>query len=238
MATAASNAQAWEVTDELAPVKMKGTFNNGQWSFTNGAENLKEYVAFAGTFLTPQAIGKVAPQNLHGTAETDYFIITHPLFVAQAERLALFHQQKNGLRTLVVTTEQVFNEFGGGQGDPSAIRDFVKMYYDKYRATWDEKGKYLLLFAKASFDYKARVQNNTNYVPSYQSATTLDPLGTYTSDDYFGFLDDAENINSSLIMNALDIGIGRVPVRTCRMLKPLLLPHIPRHPNSTNTKFT
>src|SRR5690606_15637374 len=104
--------------------------------------------------------------------------------------------------------------FSGGQPDPTAIRDYVKLYYDKYRATWGEKRKYLLLFGKASFDYKARVQNNTNYVPAYQSPTALDPLGTYTSDDYFGFLDDAEDINSVLVMNGLDVGIGRVPVRT------------------------
>lgn len=214
VATSSANTEVWEVTDGLTPVRMRGMFSNGQFTFTNGAENLKEYVAFAQNLLTPQAVGKVAPQNLHGTTETDYFIITHPSFVAQAERLALFHQQKNGLRTLVVTTEQVFNEFGGGQGDPTAIRDFVKMYYDKYRATWGERGKYLLLFGKASFDYKARVQNNTNYVPAYQSATSLDPLGTYTSDDYFGFLDDAEDINSVLIMNGVDVGIGRLPVRT------------------------
>ena len=29
--------------------------------------------------------------------------------------------------------------------------------------------KYLLLFGDASFDYKDRITNNTNFVPAYQS---------------------------------------------------------------------
>ncbi|HEY0749823.1 MAG TPA: type IX secretion system sortase PorU, partial [Chitinophagaceae bacterium] len=47
----------------------------------------------------------------------------------------------------------------------------------------------------------------------YETVSSLDPLGTYTSDDFFGFLDDHENINSGLILNLLDIGIGRIPVK-------------------------
>lgn len=211
--------QVWDVTDVLTPVKMQGNFSNNQVLFTNDAQHLREYVAFAQTFLTPEAIGPVAPQNLHSTTETDYFIITHPQFAAQAQRLAGFHQDKGGLRTLVVTAEQVFNEFAGGQPDPTAIKDFLKMYYDRYRGTWDQKEKYLLLFGKASFDYKDRVANNTNFVPSYQSPSSLDPLSTYTSDDFFGFLDDAEDINSVLVMNGLDLGIGRVPVRSAEEAK-------------------
>ncbi|MBD0331459.1 MAG: type IX secretion system sortase PorU, partial [Chitinophagaceae bacterium] len=50
-----------------------------------------------------------------------------------------------------------------------------------------------------------------NYVPAYQSASSFDPLATYTSDDFFAFLDDDENINSGLINNQLDIGVGRIP---------------------------
>ena len=98
-------------------------------------------------------------------------------------------------------TDQVFNEFSSGIPDPTAIRDFVKIYYDRYRSTWSQSGKYLLLFGKASFDYKNRLANNTNMVPCYESLSSLDPLSTYTSDDFFGFLDDNEDINSSVVAN-------------------------------------
>lgn len=213
------NTQVWDVTDVLHPVKMNTVLSVNQARFTNDAQRLREYVAFSNIFLLPKSEGKIANQNLHNTTEKDFLIITHPEFLQEAQRLASFHQQQNGLRTLVVTTEQVYNEFSSGTADPTAFRDFVKMYYDKFRSTWLQSGKYLLLFGKASFDYKNRINNNTNYVPAYESVNSLDPLATYTSDDFFGFLDDNEDINSSLVINQLDIGIGRIPSKNVQEAK-------------------
>jgi hypothetical protein len=204
-------SQVWDVTDPLQPVRMNTTLAANQLRFVNNVQRLREYVIFSSQFLVPQNAGRVANQNLHQAVEKDFLIITYPEFIGQAERLAAFHRQKNNLRTLVVTTEQVFNEFSSGAPDPTALRDFVKMYYDRFRSTWNQSGKYLLLFGKASFDYKTRLNNNTNLVPAYQSFSSLDPLSTYTSDDFFGFLEDHEDINSGLVVNTLDLGIGRVP---------------------------
>lgn len=206
--------QIWDVSNPLSPMKMNTSLANSSITFFNEAQSLHEYVAFSTTLLTPQAIGKVANQDLHHTTETEYLIITHPDFLVQAQRLAQFHRQRNSLRVIVVTAEQVFNEFSGGIADPAAIRDFVKMYYDKYKAAGSGSPEYLLLFGKASVDYKNRIPNNTNLVPCYQTINSLDPLSSYTSDDFFGFLDDGEDINSGFIINTLDIGIGRIPARS------------------------
>lgn len=210
--------QVWDVTDPFLPIMMQGALSGNTFSFGNEATQLHEYMGFSKS-LASEAIGAVPAQDLHNTAETDYIIITHPLFVAQAQRLAQFHQDRNGLRATVVTTDQIFNEFSAGVPDPAALRDFVKMYYDKYRATWPQSPKYLLLFGRGSFDYGDRITGNTSFVPAYESAASLDPLGTYTSDDFFGFLDDAEDINSLSIINNLDIGIGRVPAKNAEDAK-------------------
>src|SRR5690606_12806639 len=53
----------------------------------------------------------------------------------------------------------------------------------------------------------------TNLVPAWENNISLDPLSTYASDDFFGFLDDDEDINSGSMINLLDIGIGRVPAK-------------------------
>lgn len=206
--------QVWDVTDSQNPARMTGTLSAGTFRFSNDALRLREYICFSGAFRTPQAAGRVANQNLHATTEKDFLIVTYPDFLDQAERLAQFHQQRNGLRTVVVTTEQVFNEFASGAPDPTAIRDFAKLYRDRYAATWAGSGRYLLLFGRGSFDYKNRLLNNTSLVPVYESVSSLDPLSTYTSDDFFGFLDDHEDINTGVVVNLLDIGIGRVPARS------------------------
>ncbi|MBA2745567.1 MAG: type IX secretion system sortase PorU [Flavisolibacter sp.] len=211
VANADAQSQVWDVTNPLHPERMLASFNGSLLRFSNSTSRLREYIAFSSQFLSPVNAGKVANQNLHQSTPKDYLIITHPDFLSQAHRLAQFHQDKSNLATLVVTTDQVFNEFASGIPDPTAIRDFVKMYYDRYGSTWTQKGKYLLLFGKASFDYKQRLKNNTNLVPAYESFSSVDPLSTYTSDDFFGFLEDQEDINSGVIINTLDIGIGRVP---------------------------
>ncbi len=213
LGNADASTQVWDVTDPLRPVKMNTTLNGNQLRFTNETQRLREYACFSSAFLVPTAVGRVNNQNLHASVEKDYLIVSHPDFLAQAERLAQFHQQI-GLRTLVVSTEEVFNEFSGGTPDPTAIRDFVKMYYDRYRSTWAQTSKSLLLLGRASFDYKNRVAGNSNFVPAYESVNSTDPLATYTSDDFFGFLDDFEDINSSVVLNELDLGIGRIPCRT------------------------
>ncbi|MDP4264611.1 MAG: type IX secretion system sortase PorU [Bacteroidota bacterium] len=211
---ATTGTQVWDITDPLNPLRMPGTLNGNQYRFVNTCNRLREYAAFnPGNVLAPVAAGAMANQNLHNASPVDYIIVVYLPFLAQAQRLAQFHQQQNGLRTLVVTTQQVFNEFGSGSPDPAAIRDFAKMYYDKYGANPADKLKYLLLLGDASYDFKDRISNNTNFVPAWENNFSLDPLATYASDDFYGFLDDNEDINSGAIVNTLDIGIGRVPVK-------------------------
>lgn len=214
VANADQTTQVWDVTDPLTPVKMLANLQGTDLRFANSCEQLKEYVAFnSSNLLRPAAIGKIPNQDLHGLASTDFIIVTTQTLLPQAQRLADFHRAKNNFKYAIVTTDQAYNEFSSGVPDPSAIRDLVKMFYDRSAASPANRPKYLLLFGDASFDYKDRVNNNTNLVPAYENPNSLDPLGSYTSDDFFGFLDDNEDINSTIIINQLDIGIGRVPAK-------------------------
>lgn len=211
ISNANAGVQVWDVTNPLEPIRMAGVVSGSNFNFTNNSTVLREYISFATTgFLQPIAIGKVVNQDLHKVMLADLIIITHPSLLAQAQRLSNYHQQRDGLNSIVVTAEQVFNEFASGTPDPTAIRDYVKMFYDRAGSDTTKRPKYLLLFGDASFDYKDRIKNNTNLVPAYESDNSLDPLSTYTTDDYFGFLDDADNINASGTF-LLDIGIGRIP---------------------------
>jgi hypothetical protein len=102
------------------------------------------------------------------------------------------------MSVLVVKLQDIYNEFSSGASDITAIRDFIKMLYDK--ATTGHEPRYLLLFGDASYDYKDRIANNSNYVPTWESTESLNPIGSSISDDYFGLLDDDTMV---------DIGIGR-----------------------------
>lgn len=208
-----SNLQIWDISDPLAPVKINGTLNGNTYSFSRDAATLHEFAAFDGSnYNTPDFAGKTGNQNLHGLGQADYIIITHPDFTDAAGKLADFHRQHDNLRVVVATTSQVYNEFGSGSKDPAAIRDFLRMFYDRAGNDSTQMPRYALLLGDASFDYKYRLPGNTGFVPTFQSAQSADVDYSYTGDDFFAFLDDNENAENYNISNTLDIGIGRLPV--------------------------
>lgn len=219
---APAGMQVWDVTNALEPVRMQGAVTGSEWRFVNECSRLREYIAFSNTgYLTPVKVGAVTNQNLHGSSMPQYIIITHPNLLGQANRLAQYHQQRDNLASIVVTVNQVYNEFSSGSPDPTALRDFVKMYYDRAGGDSSKAPKYLLLFGDASFDYKTRISNNTNLVPAWESPASLDPLSTYTSDDFFGLLGDNDDINGTGTY-LLDIGIGRIPAKSEREAKAMV----------------
>lgn len=209
---AGSTTRIWDITDPAMPSGVNVNLTGTELRFVQDCGILHEYIAFNNTgFLTPVTIGKISNQNLHAVIPANLMIVTHPALLAAARRLADHHLQHDQMNVAVVTTSQVYNEFSSGSPDPAAIRDFIKMYYDKASNDTARRPAYLLLFGDASYDYKNRLPDNTNLVPAYQSRQSLNPLTTYTSDDYFGFLEDHEDINSLSFVNTLDIGIGRIP---------------------------
>ena len=215
IAGATSSFQVWEVTDPLQPVKQNVTYHENNISFGALTSNLNEYIIFndAG-LIVPEKPIKIQNQNLHALGAVDFLIISHPAFISEARRLADLRTSHDGLRVEVVTPGEIYNEFSSGKQDVTAIRDFIKYIYD--RGGKGDKLQNVLLFGKGSFDYKDRIERNTNYVPIYSSRNSLHPINSYSSDDYYGFMDEnegewPESGNGDYLM---DVGIGRLPVKT------------------------
>ena len=215
LAGASTQCVIWDVTDPVNVKKQGGTLNGSNFVFRIPTDSLHEFIAFnGGIFLTPVSFGAVDNQNLHGIASADLVIVTAPEFLTQAQRLGDHHQSHDTMSVAVVTTTQVYNEFSSGAQDVSAIRDFMKMLYDRNLST-THLPKYLLLFGDASYDNKHRIYLNTDYVVSFQSDNSLDPTSSFMADDFFGFLDTTEgNWADGDVFALLDIGIGRVPVKS------------------------
>lgn len=211
---ASSSSTVWDVTNGQVPVLMSGSMAGGTYSFIQDATRLHEYALMNSTNLyKPTYLGQVANQDLHGSGHTDCIIVTNPLFLTQATQLATLHQNHDGLRVVVATTDQVYNEFSSGIQDISAIRDFARMFYDRAGSDSTQLPRYLLLFGGASYDYKNRLANNSNFVPVFESANSINDLNSFSTDDFYGFLDSNEYIEGPGI-NALDIAVGRLPARS------------------------
>lgn len=206
----------WDVTNRHAPKNVNGNLSGSTYSFQLGVDSLREFVSFDNqAFTTPVNVGSIDNQNLHGLPQADYLIVTHSDFTAQANRLADLHRS-TGLKVHVVTTNQVFNEFSSGMLDPTAIRSFGKMFYDRAVSNPSTSPKYLLLFGDGTYDPKNRLPNNNNYVPTYQVLNSESHINALVTDDYYGLYDLNESISPS---DLVDIGVGRLLISNSAMAK-------------------
>lgn len=217
ISNANSDTRVWDVTDPKNAVLMQGSLNGNTYTFSQYADELHWFMVMNNTNLdAPTYVGTIPNQNLYGSAAVDYIIVTYPDFKPAAEKLAEFHRQRTGMRVIVATTTQVYNEFSSGGQDISAIRDFARMFYDRAGMNEKDMPKYLLLMGDASYDYKDRINNNTNFAPTFEAMESFNFLETYSNDDFFGFLDENEEIERYDIVNALDIGVGRIPAKSLK----------------------
>jgi hypothetical protein len=220
LADVPSNTRIWDITNPLQPIEQKTAVSGNNLYFGAITGELKEFIAFSNTdYLIPEKAMKIPNQNLHASQGIDFLIITHPDFLSEARRLANLREQQDGYTVQVVTTTQIYNEFSSGKQDVTAIRDYIKFIYDQ--GSIGDRLQNVLLFGKGSFDYKDRIDRNTNYVPIYSSRNSLHPISSYSSDDYYGFMDDDEGewTESGSGDYLMDIGVGRLPVKSAEEAK-------------------
>ena len=210
ISNANSETVVWDITNRNEIKKVPAIISGSSLEFKTSVSELKEFVAFnpSGNFPVPKD-ESIENQNLHKIKNVDYIIVAHKDFHPYAQKLADLHFQYDGLTTIIVTPEQIYNEFSYGHKDATAIRSFAKMIYDRNGGI-----KYLLLFGDGSYDNKVLLPNrNSKYeILTWQTEHSLNDNSSYVSDDYFGFLDDNEG--SSHHQDKLDIAIGRFPVNS------------------------
>ena len=214
----AVSPQVWDVTVPYAPQSIDAEWSGGKLSFVSPQASLREYVAFdaAATFLSPIVVGPVSNQNLHALSRADLVIVSPPLFMDEAKRLGEFHVEHDSLSYLVVQPAHIYNEFSSGTPDATAIRRFMKMFYDRANGDESLRPRYLLLFGDGSYDNRRVTEEWASYdypfLITFQGDESVDEKDNFVTDDYFGFLHDDEG--ADLYRATLDIGIGRFPVRT------------------------
>jgi len=199
----------WDVSNPLAPMLQENVLSGGNLVFATNEVAEKRYVLFKPEAALPvNGWTNIPNQNVHAAADADMLIITSPVFMAQAQALADYHAEKDGMQSLVVDVTEIYNEFSTGTPDPTGIRDFIRMVYRRSAG----KLKYLTLFGRSSFDFRNILGYGKNFVPVYQTATEA-PYSKvdFCTDDYYGMMDSNEGLNSA---GYVDLGIGRIPVST------------------------
>lgn len=219
IANAKPTTVVWDITNNFEALNINGSLQNNNLSFIANSSDLREYIAFDYTYPFPSPIynsggsdiGFIENQNLHALQPADIVIVTHPLFYNAALNLKSIHENYDANSVVVVTHQQIYNEFSSGSPDVSAIRNFVKMLYD--RATSENTiPQNLVLFGDGSYDNITQDPSVTNFIPTYQSYESLHQSQTYVCDDFFVFLDDGEG--GMRYSDNMDMGVGRITAKT------------------------
>lgn len=178
--------------------------------FVTNNESYQNKIIFQPNYLKyPEFNNVVKNSNILDHNNPDLIIITSKEFLTQAMRIKDLRESKDLLNVKVVIVEDIYNQFSSGNLDVSSIRNYIKYIFNSSSYNL----KYVLLFGDCSYDYKDRLPNNTNFVPIYQSYNSSNNIYSFSSDDYYGFLESDEGIWVESISgdHDLEVSIGRIP---------------------------
>src|SRR5690606_6295595 len=222
ISNASQFSQVWDVTDMQFITSKQNEENSASFTFKQTLGEVREYVAInPNNYYLPVKIAQavVQNQNLKGTIfndasgnfqDIDYIIITAPFLIQPALRLATHHKNLQGLNVKVVTTDKIYEEFSSGKQDISAIRNFIRYVYAN-ASTVTKRIKYVGILGDTSIDYKNRLSNNNNIVPTFQTVSGESISQSFMSDDFFGNMDECEGtIGMGTDIDKLDIAMGRI----------------------------
>lgn len=202
------NLVLWDITNPLKPAIQHYNYLTDSIKFSVETDTMHQYLLLDESHIkVVVAFNKIPNQNLHSISNCEMLIVTDMQFINEANEIKNIHYVEDDLDCVVTDINQIYNEFGCGTSDVTALRDFIRMVYVKS----DKNLKYVLLFGDASYDYRDRISGNNNIVPTYQSTASLIETRSFLSDDYFGLMDVTEG---DAMSGSLDLGIGRLPVST------------------------
>lgn len=202
-----SNWAVWNISDLTNPI----AYDLDEQNVVIQTSKTELFYLYQTDFVSPPTtIEKLNTEDLYKKINANYFIITSKEFFSEAERIVQFHEARNQTVQLI-DIQDIYIHFGN---HVSAIRDFIGYQHQLSNGSLN----YVLLIGTGSADPLNKLGNSVNIIPSFQTKNSLDPLATYTSDDYFVNLKPNADFDIGNQLG-LALSIGRLPVKTNIELK-------------------
>lgn len=137
-----------------------------------------------------------APSNLQSTdKQADYTLISHPAFMAEAAALS-DHRASQGLSTILVDVQDVYDEFGFGIVSADAIREFLAYTAVSWQAP---APSFVVLVGDGNYDPKNYLgKNKTSFIPPFLAM--VDPwIGETAADNRYVSFSGPESIPDMIL---------------------------------------
>ena len=173
------------------------------------------FVISRSAYRSINALVPTPPTPLRNPAnQADYVVITHPDFAESIQPLVEFRRSQ-GLTTMVVDIDDIYDEFSDGLFNPFAIQRFLRYAYN----SWQQPAPtYVVLVGDAHYDYKNTTVERYRRDPNFRGTYNLYPIFVPT---YHGWAPasgetamDQRFVNISGEDALPDMLIGRLSVQT------------------------
>jgi len=179
---------ATELVVDTLPATAKGRFYT-EYTYSFDGEKRRFRAVGPQDFRKPERMTLGYASRLQALDKTpEYLVITHRDFIETVRPLVELRRAQ-GLDTLLVDVEDIYDEYANGMFEPDAIRFFVDDVLDKSDHTGQDL-KYLFLVGDATYDYIGIRPGTRNYVPTHQDVVielVKDHAPTFAQDDYFAY---------------------------------------------------
>ncbi|ROL60967.1 hypothetical protein D9V86_08205, partial [Bacteroidetes/Chlorobi group bacterium ChocPot_Mid] len=205
----------FDVTDPANPELIENISNVGKmfvFRNLNELNNPKHY--FISSALKNAVLESFEYSGLReDIADAEMILITHPKLIESANNYKKYRESQSNIKVKIARTDNIYNEFGSGIPDPTAIRDYISFAFNN----WNKKPKFVLLWGDGHYDYKGISTKEINFVPTYQTeddSYSFNEIESYTSDDYFANISGNDDL--------MDIAIGRLPIYSENIGNPMV----------------
>ncbi len=204
-----SNILAMDITDPRNPQWLKGSrvddLLNGFYRLSVAPmTSSNRYLAIAREAVLdpPAASGRYPSTISMSTNRADYLVITRSDLAGALDEL-LRIRQAQGLETMVVDIEDIYDTYSHGLADPHAITSFLAFAY----SSWDLPPRYVLLAGNGTYDPRDNEGQGDCVIPTMLMKT---PYDLSSSDRLFVDFDNDK---------VPEIAVGRLPVTTSNQLQ-------------------
>ena len=189
-----------DITDAQHPKRLAGSRElpnrGGTWtvSFRNQVP-ARLLVARLADAAQPISVERRSPPDLIGLSGAEYVVIAPTALASEAADLATYRAGQ-GLSSIAVSLDDIYDEFAFGYPRPAAIRDFLRAAYEN----WSKPPRYVVLAGEGTYDYRGLTGLGGNLVPARLIET---PQGLFAADASYGDV-DGDGVS--------EMSVGRLPV--------------------------